>query len=178
MRLHYKQDTFYYGSRIYRSDATGGGNSGANPVFLSCRVEHPLIISVFPSLEHSRGVSWDRPDNLRTFVAACPLAGATEHNITARSRYLSYHLRFQWQMITVRFARFVLSVKRCHWAPESPLIVCVLSDTPRDCQTWKTQNSMFDAARKSSDFASKLPPLFAFWNFIFSNILIIKHIRF
>ena len=81
-----------------------------------------------------------------------------------------------------RFARFYIVREAVPLgAPESPLIVCVLSDTPRGMsKRGKTQNSMFDAARKKFlGFCFKeLPPLVAFWNFIFSNILIIKHIPF
>ena len=81
-----------------------------------------------------------------------------------------------------RFARFYIVCEAVPLgAPESPLIVCVLSDTPRGLsKRGKTQNSMFDAARlEILGFCFKeLPPLVAFWNFIFSNILIIKHIPF
>ena len=61
-------------------------------------------------------------------------------------------------------------------APESPLIVCGLSDTPRELsKRGKTQNSMSDAARKKyTNFASKnLPPSVYSGTFLFSTILII-----
>ena len=49
-----------------------------------------------------------------------------------------------------RFARFYIVCEAVPLgAPESPLIVCGLSDTPRELsKRGKTQNSMSDAARK------------------------------
>ena len=57
-----------------------------------------------------------------------------------------------------RFARFYIVCEAVPLgAPESPLIVCGLSDTPRELsKRGKTQNSMSDAARKKySDFTPK-----------------------
>ena len=61
-----------------------------------------------------------------------------------------------------RFARFYIVCEAVPLgAPESPLIVCVLSDTPRGLsKRGKTQHSMPDAARKNYlDFTPKNPPL-------------------
>ena len=57
-----------------------------------------------------------------------------------------------------RFARFYIVYEEARLVLlGSPPIVCELPDTPRGLsKRGKTQNSMFDAARKkSSDFASK-----------------------
>ena len=70
-----------------------------------------------------------------------------------------------------RFARFYIVCEAVPLgAPESPLIVCVLSDTPRGLsKRGKTQNSMFDAARKkSSDFALRIAASGCIWNVIVS----------
>ena len=81
-----------------------------------------------------------------------------------------------------RFARFYIVCEAVPLgAPESPLIVCVLSDTPRGMfQTWK--DTELDVRRGTEEILGfcfkELPPLVAFWNFIFSNILIIKHLPF
>ena len=61
-----------------------------------------------------------------------------------------------------RFARFYIVCEAVPLgAPESPLIVCVLSDTPRGLsKRGKTQHSMPDAARKNYlDFTPKNSPL-------------------
>ena len=81
-----------------------------------------------------------------------------------------------------RFARFYIVCEAVPLgAPESPLIVCVLSDTPRGMfQTWK--DTELDVRRGTEEILGfcfkELPPLVAFWNFIFSNILIMKRIPF
>ena len=81
-----------------------------------------------------------------------------------------------------RFARFYIVCEAVPLGePESPLIVCVLSDPPRGpVQTWK--DTELDVRRGTEEILGfcfkELPPLVAFWNFIFSNILIIKHIPF
>ena len=79
-----------------------------------------------------------------------------------------------------RFARFYIVCEAVPLgAPESPLIVCGFAGhTLWKVQTWK--DTEFDVQRGMEEifgFSSKeLPPLVAFWNFIFSNILIIKRI--
>ena len=77
-----------------------------------------------------------------------------------------------------RFARFYIVCEAVPLgAPESPLIVCGLSDTPRELsKRGKTQNSMSDAAwLEIPDFAIRMSLPAVFWNFVFSDISIIKH---
>ena len=97
-------------------------------------------------------------DNLRTFVCAPCWHHWTQHNRAKPMSELSSALFSIADDNEFRFARFYIVCEAVPLgAPESPLIVCVLSDTPRGLsKRGKTQNSMFDAARKkSSDFASK-----------------------
>ena len=64
--------------------------------------------------------------------------------------------------------------------PESPLIVCGLSDTLRECpNVAKTRNGMLAAAwKKYSNFASKnLPPSVYSGTFLFSGIPVILLIK-
>ena len=80
-----------------------------------------------------------------------------------------------------RFARFYIVCEAVPLgAPESPLIVCGLSDTPRELsKRGKTQNSMSDAARKKySDFTPKNAAAGCIWNLSFSLSLHIKHMPF
>ena len=70
-----------------------------------------------------------------------------------------------------RFTRFYIVCEAVPLgAPESPLIVCGLSDTPRELsKRGKTQNSMSDAARKKySDFTPKNAAAGCIWNLSFS----------
>ena len=127
-----------------------------------------LNICVFPSLEHS---TWC-VHKLQTILGllCVPLVGTqttdgempslcqTKHNRAKPMSELSSALFSIANDNEFRFARFYIVCEAVPLgAPESPLIVCVLSDTPRGLsKRGKTQNSMFDAARKkSSDFASK-----------------------
>ena len=67
-----------------------------------------------------------------------------------------------------RFARFYIVCEAVPLgAPESPLIVCGLPDTPRGLsKRGKTQNSMSDAARKKYlDFSPKNYPRYS-WNIL------------
>ena len=81
-----------------------------------------------------------------------------------------------------RFARFYIVCEAVPLgAPESPLIVCGFAGhTPGTVQTWKdTEPDVRRGTEEILGFCFKeLPPLVAFWNFIFSNILIIKRIPF
>ena len=81
-----------------------------------------------------------------------------------------------------RFARFYIVCEAVPLgAPESPLIVCGFAGhTPGTVQTRKdTEPDVRRGTEEILGFCFKeLPPLVAFWNFIFSNILIIKHIPF
>ena len=81
-----------------------------------------------------------------------------------------------------RFTRFYIVCEAVPLgAPESPLIVCgFVGHTPGTVQTWKdTELNVRRGTEEILGFCFKeLPPLVAFWNFIFSNILIIKRIPF
>ena len=76
-----------------------------------------------------------------------------------------------------RFARFYIVCEEMPLGtPESPLIVCGLSDTLRECpNVAKTRNGMPATAwKKYSNFASKnLPPSVYSGTFLFSGLLII-----
>ena len=106
------------------------------------------------------------------------LIGTSEQNITARSRCLSRHLPyFNSRCRRVRFARFYIVCEEVPLGtPESPLIVCGLSDTLRECpNVAKTRNGMPATAwKKYVNFASKnLPPSVYSGTFLFSGLLII-----
>ena len=81
-----------------------------------------------------------------------------------------------------RFTRFYIVCEAVPLgAPESPLIVCGFAGhTPGTVQTWK--DTELDVRRGTEEILGfcfkELPPLVAFWNFIFSNILIMKRIPF
>ena len=76
-----------------------------------------------------------------------------------------------------RFARFYIVCEEVPLGtPESPLIVCGLSDTLRECpNVAKTRNGMPAAVwKKYSNFASKnLPPSVYSGTFLFSSIPVI-----
>ena len=76
-----------------------------------------------------------------------------------------------------RFARFYIVCEEVPLGtPESPLIVCGLSDTLRECpNVAKTRNGMPATAwKKYVNFASKnLPPSVYSGTFLFSSLLII-----
>ena len=76
-----------------------------------------------------------------------------------------------------RFARFYIVCEEVPLGtPESPLIVCGLSDTLRECpNVVKTRNGMPAAAwKKYSNFASKnLPPSVYSGTFLLSDIPVI-----
>ena len=80
-----------------------------------------------------------------------------------------------------QFARFYIVCKEVPLGtPESPLIVCGLSDTLRECpNVAKTRNGMPAAARKKYvNFASKnLPPSVYSGTFLFAGLLIILLIK-
>ena len=87
----------------------------------------------------------------------------SEQNITARSRCLSRICPiFNSRCRRVRFARFYIVCEEVPLGtPESPLIVCGLSDTFRECSNVEeTRNGMPTTAwKKYVNFASKnLPP--------------------
>ena len=135
-----------------------------------------VMIRVFPSLEHSTDCVRKPADNFRTFV--CVPYGTSEQNITARSRCLSRICPiFNSRCRRVRFARFYIVCEEVPLGtPESPLIVCGLSDTLRECpNVAKTRNGMPAAAwKKYTNFASKnLPPSVYSGTFLFSGIPVI-----
>ena len=106
----------------------------------------------------------------------------SEQNITARSRCLSRICPiFNSRCRRVRFARFYIVCEEVPLGtPESPLIVCGLSDTLRECpNVAKTRNGMPAAAwKKYVNFASKnLPPSVYSGTFLFSGLLIILLIK-
>ena len=80
-----------------------------------------------------------------------------------------------------RFARFYIVCEEVPLGtPESPLIVCGLSDTLRECpNVAKTRNGMPDVAwKKYTNFASKnLPPsvLSGTFRYLFFGIFLIPH---
>ena len=80
-----------------------------------------------------------------------------------------------------RFARFYIVCEEVPLGtPESPLIVCSLSDTLRECpNVAKTRNGMPDVAwKKYTNFASKnLPPsvLSGIFRYLFFGIFLIPH---
>ena len=80
-----------------------------------------------------------------------------------------------------RFARFYIVCEEVPLGtPESPLIVCGLSDTLRECpNVAKTRNGMPATAwKKYVNFASKnLPPSVYSGTFLFSGLLIILLIK-
>ena len=80
-----------------------------------------------------------------------------------------------------RFARFYIVCEEVPLGtPESPLIVCGLSDTLRECpNVVKTRNGMPATAwKKYVNFASKnFPPSVYSGTFLFSSLLIILLIR-
>ena len=138
------------------------------------------MICVFPSFGHSTRCVRN-PQTILGLLCV-PLVGTNEQNITARSRCLSCHLPYFSiaDGSEFRFTRFYIVCEAVPLgAPESPLIVCGFAGhTLWKVQTWK--DTEFDVQRGMEEifgFSSKeLPPLVAFWNFIFSNILIIKRI--
>ena len=102
----------------------------------------------------------------------------SEQNITARSRCLSRICPiFNSRCRRVRFARFYIVCEEVPLGtPESPLIVCGLSDTFRECSNVEeTRNGMPTTAwKKYVNFASKnLPPSVYSGTFLFSGLLII-----
>ena len=74
-----------------------------------------------------------------------------------------------------RFTRFYIVCEAVPLgAPESPLIVCGFAGhTTGTVQTWK--DTEFDVRRGTEEIPAfcfkELPPLVAFWNFIFSKFL-------
>ena len=116
------------------------------------------MIRVFPSLEHSGGAC---PHSARQFVGllcSTYLCSRKKHNRAKPMSELPSALFSIADGSEFRFTRFYIVCEAVPLgAPESPLIVCGLSDTPRELsKRGKTQNSMSDVARKKySDFTPK-----------------------
>ena len=116
-------------------------------------------------------------DNFRTFVCVPYWHLWTKHN---RAKPLSESASALFSIADAsefRFARFYIVCEEVPLGtPESPLIVCGLSDTLRECpNVAKTRNGMPDVAwKKYTNFASKnLPPSVYSGTFLFSGLLII-----
>ena len=140
------------------------------------------MIRVFPSLEHSGGAC---PHSARQFVGllcSTYLCSRKKHNRAKPMSELPSALFSIADGSEFRFTRFYIVCEAVPLgAPESPLIVCGFAGhTPGTVQTWKdTEPDVRRGTEEILGFCFKeLPPLVAFWNFIFSNILIIKHIPF
>ena len=96
-------------------------------------------------------------DNFRTYVQHSPCS-RIKHNRAKPMSELPSALFSIADGSEFRFTRFYIVCEAVPLgAPESPLIVCGLSDTPRELsKRGKTQNSMSNAAwKKYSDFPPK-----------------------
>ena len=124
-----------------------------NVEFLTNRMFASSMIRVFPSLEHSTDCVRKPADNFRTFV--CPLRHQTTDGINAiccRIKHNRAKPMFESASAIFsiadagefRFARFYIVYEEVPLGtPESPLIVCDLSDTLRECpNVEETRNSM------------------------------------
>ena len=135
------------------------------------------MIRVFPSLEHSTDCVRKPADNFRTFVCVPYWHLWTKHN---RAKPMSESASALFSIADAgefRYARFYIVCEEVPLGtPESPLIVCGLSDTLRECpNVAKTRNGMPATAwKKYTNFASKnLPPSVYSGTFLFSGLLII-----
>ena len=135
------------------------------------------MIRVFPSLEHSAGHVRIPETICRTFVCVPYWHLWTKHN---RAKPMSESASALFSIADAgefRFARFYIVCEEVPLGtPESPLIVCGLSDTLRECpNVAKTRNGMPATAwKKYVNFASKnFPPSVYSGTFLFSGLLII-----
>ena len=108
-----------------------------------------VMIHVFPSLEHSTDCVRKSWDNLRTFVwrfCRCWI----KHNRAKPMSELPSAIFLIADGNEFRFARFYIVCEEVPLGtPESPLIVCGLSDTLRECpNVEETRNSMQTLSRK------------------------------
>ena len=132
-----------------------------NPVFLTMPQLASVMIHVFPSLEHSTDCVRKPADNFRTFVCVPYWHLWTKHN---RAKPLSESASALFSIADAgefRFARFYIVCEEVPLGtPESPLIVCGLSDTLLECpNVAKTRNGMPAAVwKKYTNFASKILP--------------------
>ena len=116
-------------------------------------------------------------DNFRTFVCVPLWHLWTKHNRAKPMSELPSAIFLIADGNEFRFARFYIVCEEVPLGtPESPLIVCSLSDTLRECpNVAKTRNGMPATAwKKYVNFASKnLPPSVYSGTFLFSGLLII-----
>ena len=115
-----------------------------NVEFLTSRMFASPMIRVFPSLEHPRGSCPQATDNFRTFVCVPYWHLWTKHN-RAKPMFESASALFSIADAgEFRFARFYIVYEEVPLGtPESPLIVCGLSDTLRECpNVEETRNLM------------------------------------
>ncbi len=123
------------------------------------------------------GVCPQTTDNLRTFGAPVPLRGNMKP-CAAR-----YHLLLKTGQMTTQTAAsrgYVLLSGANKGHTQKSLNCLRFADTPRGMsKRGKTQNPMLDAARKKYRILfQRIAAPVTFWNFIFSDILIIKRIPF
>ena len=148
-----------------------------NPVFLTMPQLASVMIHVFPSLEHSTDCVRKPADNFRTFVCVPYWHLWTKHNRAKPMSELPSAIFLIADGNEFRFARFYIVCEEVPLGtPESPLIVCGLSDTLRECpNVAKTRNGMPATAwKKYVNFASKnLPPSVYSGTFLFAGLLII-----
>ena len=115
-----------------------------NMAFLTDRMSASSMIRVFPSLEHSAGHVRIPETICRTFVCVPYWHLWTKHN---RAKPMSESASAIFSIADAgefRFARFYIVYEEVPLGtPESPLIVCGLSDTLRECpNVEETRNSM------------------------------------
>ena len=93
-----------------------------------------VMIRVFPSLEHSTDCVRKPADNFRTFVCVPYWHLWTKHNRAKPMFELPSAIFLIADGNEFRFARFYIVCEEVPLGtPESPLIVCGLSDTLREC---------------------------------------------
>ena len=103
---------------------------------------------------------------------------------TARTELviICYWKQGRWQLRQRLRAVMFCSVVPTRGTHKSPKIVCGLRTHLVECPKLGKTQIIQDVRRGTEEILGfcfkELPPLVAFWNFIFSNILIIKHIPF
>ena len=150
------------------------------------------MICVFPSLEHSTrcvrnsqtilGLLCVPLRGTQTTDGEMPSLCQTKHNRAKPMSELASALFSIADGSEFRFARFYIVCEAVPLgAPESPLNVCGFAGhTPGDCPNVERHRIRCPTrqGRNIRIFLKRIVAPVAFWNFIFSNILIIKHIPF
>ena len=115
-----------------------------NVEFLTNRMFASSMIRVFPSLEHSTDCIRKPADNFRTFVCVPYWHLWTKHNRAKPMFELPSAIFLIADGDEFRFARFYIVCEEVPLGtPESPLIVCGLADTLRECSNVEERrNSM------------------------------------